>query len=195
MSDVIRFKANWSGISGGTGVTTMHFICSSGLDATVTNVNDCHSNVRLFFENTSEWLPNDVTVSFPAAVDIIDDDTGTLKSVVTASSPASPITGAYTGNWQNGVGSRIVWMTGEIGPKRRIRGVTYLVPYGGIFDNDGTMSSSATSDLVTNATTLITASDTDDVPLIVYSYDTKNSALVLAASVTDKAVVLRTRRD
>lgn len=195
MSEILKFKALWSGISGGVGHTTLHFVDQGGTGLTVSDANAAHSSVRLLFENTSEWLPNDVTVTFPAAMDVIDSDTGRLTSVLTASSPASPVPGAYTGNWQQGVGSRIVWQTGEIGPKRRVRGTTYLVPYGGIFDNDGTLSATATTDLLNGGTALISAMSTAGIPLVVYSYDRLDAALVLAAQVTDKAVVLRTRRD
>lgn len=195
MSEVLKVKAIWSGISGGTGHTTLHVIDQLGTGLTVGAANDAHSRVRLFFENTSEWLPNDVTVSFPAAMDVIDSDTGRLERVLTASTPATPITGAYTGAWANGIGSRVVWQTGEIGPKRRIRGATYLVPYGGILDNDGTLTATASADLLTNATALITNLASDDIPLIVYSYTRQDPAVVTAAVVTDKVVVLRTRRD
>lgn len=195
MSDILRFKALWSGISGGVGHTTLHMIDQLGTGLTVGAANDAHSRVRLFFENTSEWLPNDVTITFPAAMDVIDSDTGKLDSVITASSPAASVPGALTTAWANGVGSRIVWQTGEIGPKRRIKGCTYVVPYGNVFDTDGTLTAAATSDLLTNAQALITNLASDDIPLVVYSYTRKDPAVVTAAQVTDKPVVLRTRRD
>lgn len=193
MSEILRLKANWTGISGGTGTTTLH--CRNNSAITPTIVQNSLENLRLMFENTSEWLPNDVTITFPSSQDVIDPSTGGFLGVVTATTGVSSLTGAYTGNWQNGVGTRVVWNTGEVGAHRRIRGCTYLVPYGGIFDNDGTMSSAATSDLVTNATAFLTNQTNDDAVLVVYSYDTHNEALVLSASVSDKPVVLRTRRD
>lgn len=195
MAEMFRFRANWSGISGGTGVTTLHFVDEGGTGLTVTDANSCHSNVRLLFENTAEWLPNDVTISFPATLDVIDTDTGLLTSVVTASSPASNVTGSYTGNWQNGVGTRIVWSTGEIATRRRVKGATYLVPFGGIFDNDGTLSSAATTDVAGVATTLRTASATAGLPLVIWAHQRLDYALVTGSSVSDKVVVLRTRRD
>lgn len=195
MSDVARLKVNWTGTSGGAGFSTLHVERGDHGTITVTNLNNAFSRLRLMFENTSEWLPNDVTVSFPAAVDIIDSATGDLTNVVTASSPASSIPGAFTGNWQNGVGTRIAWQTGQIAGGRRVRGFTYLVPYGGIFDVDGTLSAAAAADVLGAATGLISGLVTDSMLLGVYSHLRHLFYSVSSASVSDKPVILRTRRD
>lgn len=195
MTELLRYRVNWGGPSGGQGLTTLHIARSDLGTFTVTNANNVHTRVRLFFENTSEWLPNDIRLTFPADSDIISAETGDLERTVTASSPAAQIDGALTGNWQNGVGTRVVWATGVVVLGRRRKGFTYLVPYGSIFDTDGTLNSTAASDITTNASSLISGLQTDSMNLVVYSELRHQFSSVIGASLTDKPVILRTRRD
>ena len=195
MVNVVRQRVNWAGQSGGAGFSTFHLVREDLTPLTAGQLVTAQAAIRTLFENSSEWLPNDVTVSFPQTVDEIDSATGTLISSLTASSAQTNVPGAYTGNWQNGVGTRIVWETGLVDDGRRVRGFTYLVPYGGIFDTDGTLSSAATSDLNGVATALLAALDTAGTMLVCYSHQRHAFAQVTSGHVTDKAVVLRSRRD
>jgi hypothetical protein len=193
--ELIRARVLWAGVSGGQGVSTLYVKRDDAATPVAGDVGDALTRLRLFFENTSEWLPNDVTVSFPTSVDLIDPGTGSLTQTLTSSTSPANITGALTTAWANGVGSRVIWETGTVFQGRRFRGSTYLVPYGGVFDTDGTLSSTATSDLLTNATALLTNLATDGLELHVWSPKFLQSRKVTSARVTDKAVVLRSRRD
>jgi len=173
----------------------MHLVRSDLANPTAANLAAAQAAIRPIWENTAEWLPNDVTVSFPQTVDLIDADTGLLTAVLTASSAQSNVPGSLATAWQNGVGTRIVWNTGIVANNRRVKGYTYLVPFGGIFDTDGTLSSAATSDINGVATAALAALATAGWMLVVYSYAQTSFIQVTSGNVTDKAVILRSRRD
>lgn len=195
MVNLIRYRVNWAGQSGGAGFSTLHIRTDDATPPTATDVTNAQSRVRLFFENTSEWIPNDVTISFPQSQDVIEVTTQQLVSVVSATASAANVPGALTGNWQNGVGTRVVWQTGIVSNGRRIKGYTYLVPYGSIFDVDGTLNAAALTDLQTNATALLSGLVTDGLKLVVNSAKNFSAADVASATFTDKPVILRSRRD
>jgi hypothetical protein len=195
MPRLIRYRVTWSGASGGAGLSTFHVVQNDLTNPTSTDLSNVQTRVRLFFENTSEWLPNDVSVGFPQSQDVIDSATGDLVDVLTASSSASNVPGGLTTAWQNGVGTRVIWETGQVVGGRRVRGFTYLVPYGGLFDTDGTLTSAGATDILTNAAALISGLNTDGMSLAVYSDLRHDYDPVTAASVRDKPVILRSRRD
>lgn len=195
MVDVIRQRVNWAGQSGGAGSSTLHLIRTAADTPTATHLTAAQAAIRTVWENTAEWTPNDVITTVQQTADIIDMATGMLSSSLTASTAQTSVPGALTGNWQNGVGTRIVWETGLVNAGRRIRGFTYLVPYGGIFDVDGTLSAAATADIQGVCTTLLSTLGTAGWSLVVYSHTYHSAALVTSGRVTDKVVVLRTRRD
>jgi hypothetical protein len=173
----------------------MHLVRSDVGAPTAAQLTTAQAAIRTVWENTAEWCPNEVTTSIPQTSDIIDAASGDLVRSLTASSAQTSVPGAYTGNWQNGVGTRIVWDTGIVANGRRVKGFTYLVPYGGIFDQDGTLSAAATSDINGVCTALLSALTTAGWMLVVYSYIQHSFIQITGGHVTDKAVILRSRRD
>lgn len=195
MVEVFRNRVTWSGASGGAGTTTFHITRTAADTATAAHLAAAQAAMRTIYENTAEWCPNDVTTTVQQTADELDSATGLLVSSLTASSAQTAVPGSYTGNWQNGVGTRIIWETGLVNNGRRIRGFTYLVPYGGIFDNDGTLSAAAASDITGVATSYISALATAGWLPVVFSHTYHSAAQITSGRVTDKTVVLRTRRD
>lgn len=195
MSEILRYRVGWAGTSGGAGVSTFHVQATDLSIITPTDVQNCGDNLRVFFENSSEFLPNEVSLSFPATQDVVESTTGLLVATVNASGTTASLTGALTSSWQNGVGTRVVWSTGQVVGGRRVKGYTYLVPYGNIMDTDGTLTAAATADIAANAAALLSAMAADALAMVVYREAAFATTQITAGSLTDKAVILRSRRD
>ena len=185
MTEIYRLRSAWTGFVGGPGVTTMYFL------DTATAV----ASVHTFWNDIKAQIPSDVTITVEPSGDIIEDSTGALTGTWT-SDASTPITCTGDGEYAAPVGGVINWLTETIGPHRRLKGRSFIVPTtGNMFQNDGSYGTAPRATLQSAADALIAAQSTS---FVVYHRGTGSdgtNGLVTSAFVPDMAAVLRSRRD
>lgn len=150
MASIARLQVPWTGaaVTGG-GVSTFYTTNLSPLAYATA--------LRAFFVSVAAFMPSGVTITVPAAGDLIEDSTGALSGSWSITPPA-PVSGATGANYAAGVGARIVWQTSGITRGRRVKGSTYLVPLlASQYDIDGTIAGASVATMSTAAATLAAA--------------------------------------
>lgn len=182
----VRAVLSGAGLPGG-GVSTFYFADGgSGVLAAV----------RAFYSGVSSSMPTGVLISFPGTGDVIDDANGQIQSSW-SETPPSNVNGSAGGGWAAGVGARVVWNTNARRNGRLTRGTTFIVPLGaGAYDNDGTLTATAYSNLFTAGNNLVLAAGNE---LRVWSRPSPGAAnggstTVFDASIPDKVSWLTSRR-
>lgn len=190
MATIARVRVEWVGAAvDGGGVSTFY---SSNADPSVFN-----TAVRAFFNNIKGIFPNDLTFVFQGVGETIESTTGKLNGSWTMTAPAS-VTGADTGSWAKGVGTRVTWNTAGITRGRRVRGTTFLVPIASVcWDDNGSLSDTVMSTLNTAVPALAAA---DSGSMRVYSKPSAGGGTdgvahaVTSGVAMDTVSWLRTRR-
>jgi hypothetical protein len=194
MTSLNRVLIGWSGGSVvGTAVSVLHFSASDNSAPPV-------AAIKSAFLAAKDLFPNNVTITVPGSGDVIDDTTGALIGVWTATGGGGVIGGSTAGS-AAGVGACIGWTTGGIvtglhGP-RKLRGRTFLVPLAtNDYDQDGTLTNIA----LTMAQTLANSLQASGPLAVWHRPSTKggsdgNSYGVISAKVRDKVAFLSSRRD
>ena len=186
----------WAGFSGAPGFTNLYFLNPE--PPTLAIRNTTAGRVRTFLETCKTKLPSTVTISYPTEMEQLEIDTGALVGTLPIDTLTNTV-GTLVGNFSSPTGACINWQTGLIVNGRRLRGRTFLVPLGGAaYQNDGTLNDGDRTAMATAATTL--CSYQDNLVLAIWHRPSPGgsdgvAAQVSSASVTDKAAVLRSRRD
>lgn len=184
-----RMLVQWSGppVVGG-GVSVLHFAGDVGPPSP--------ANVLSAFSAQTSFWSSSVTITVPGTGDVIEDTTGVLDSVWTASGGGS-VTGTNVAQTAAGAGACVNWLTGGVVGGRRLRGRTFLVPLTvNSYDADGTLTPSALVAIGAWANALMGSS-----PLAVWHRPSApgaadgNSYGVVANRVRDKVAFLTSRRD
>ena len=187
-----QYRAEWSGSTGGPGVTVLNARLSGA--ALSTGPQQFADNVRVFFEAVKGYLPNELTIAYPDEVTELDTVSGQLLEVHPVTAPASTAGNATTG-YAHASGARVDWLTSSILNGRRLRGTTYLVPISaGAFGNTGLLLPTAKSVLQTAAQAYVDGMQNIGAAAV-WSRTHGIVADVIGVSVPDLGAVLRSRRD
>lgn len=194
MTSLHRVVLRWAGPQiHGAAVTVLHYSASDNTAPPV-------AAIQAAFQGAAATFPGGITVTVPAEGETIDDKTGNLVGVWSASQE-NVATMSGTPEAAAGVGACITWNTGGIvtglkGP-RRLRGRTFLVPLSSAdYQADGTIGGSSLQTLRTLANGLQASG-----PLAVWHRPTSkgasdgNSYGVVANTVRDHVAFLKSRRD
>lgn len=188
-----RVQCTWSGFVGAPAYSSFYFYTDvperpqfgqGTIDA-----------IRDFWTGLQSLIPADVDIHIPGSGDIVSDIDGALiGSWATAN--GYNMNGQGAGAYSAPTGAVVHWLTTGIHNKRRTRGSTFVVPLvGSAFESDGSLTSTALTDLRTAAQLLVTP----DVGLAVWARPTKvkpgEAYPVTSSTVPDMAAVLRSRRD
>jgi hypothetical protein len=201
MASMYRVRSLWTGFSGAPGYTNMYF---GTTDPLLAGASLAVSDVRAFWQSIVSLFPDDVQINVEANVQVVDDATGLIENELSAT-PVSSVNGSATTGYAAPVGASIEWRTAAYVNGRRVKGRTYVVPIlGGSFETDGTLGPTQLGLLQTSAAAFIAAASN----FVVWHRPREASAgpppvsasagslhLVTAASVSDRAAVLRSRRD
>jgi len=207
MTGMFQVTATWTGMPGQPGYTNLYFIHS---DPPSTGAQNAVNNVRTFFAAVSSLIPSVVSIQVSPTVKVMDDSDGGLTDIISvATAPTAVAGGAAGSQWSGPVGACVDWDTaglhGYTGEARRVRGRTFLVPLGAVFDA-GSLNDSFVTTIQTAATALRTATGPT---LGIWARPRPAKPLatpprpllpgeifpVVANHVPDKSVVLRSRRD
>ena len=130
-------------------------------------------------------------------MEIVDEASNELINILQVT-PAAVVPGALTGGFASSTGACIIWETGEVKNGRRVRGRSFIVPMSGAhYDNDGTLKSTAITDITEAANTLCAGGFDFGVLSRPSAVGANDGSFHTASSgrVSDKAAVLRSRRD
>lgn len=195
MANINRFRVVWSGISGGTGIST--FYTDTSLP-----VNTFLTALRAFFQSFPTFLPTGVILTYPSAVDTLNATNGALVASLPATPPAVT-SGSGAGGYSAPAGVQVKWNTGLVVDGHRVSGRTFLVPINGNqVGTTGMVLPSCQSTVGTAAAALIAACGTSFVvwhrpKLGAGGAVIRNgvSVPIISGEVPIKPVVLRGRRD
>ena len=188
---VFQYRPEWSGTSGGPGVTVLNARLGAG---GLLEEQQFADFTRAWYLRMVAFFPTEITFTFPAEVTELNTTTGVLESVVSVNAP-DPVTGTSAGVYAAPAGARVDWHTGAIVDGKRLRGRTYLVPITtGAYDGGGTLLATAINDLTADAVQYL--SDMDGIGALgVWSRTHGVIADVSSVNIPDEVAVLRSRRD
>jgi hypothetical protein len=191
---IFRVTAEWTGFSGAPGYSVLHF---NAVEETTDAAQLAADAVGTFFRSIEDYLGAGVQVRIGGAVDIIDEASGELLTMLNVTPPAAASSGVSTG-YSAVSGAVVHWITNSVRNGRRVRGKNFIVPLSGSsYDSTGTLTPTVLLQLQGAADALVGAAP----GLVVWARPSATgatdglSADVTTARVPDKAAVLRSRRD
>ena len=195
MASMYRVRSVWSGFSGAPGYTNHYF---GTTDPLLAGASLACADVRAFWNAIASQFPDDVQINVETAVQIVEDSTGVVEDELTAAATAA-VNGSGSGSYAAPVGASVEWRSSDFVNGRRVKGRTYLVPLlGSAFETDGTLSGTPLSSIQAAASGLVAAASN----MVVWHRPTDPGTssdgslhLVATANVSDRAAVLRSRRD
>lgn len=198
MAEVSRVTCLWSGFAGAPGYTKFSFMPLA--DDTARNA--AGTALKAFWDSVATYLPNGVTVAVQPMVDNLDIVSGDLMGSSSMTSvPSATVSATAAAAYAGGSGVVITWMAGGVFAGRRIKGRTFLVPAVGLYENNGTITATAISNLQGAGNALIATAGAD---LAVWNrqYDEATHKIPIAGnlssatscSIRDLASQLRSRR-
>lgn len=194
-------RTEWSGTSGGPGLSQMAVYVGGGGTPTSTQAQSAVNAVRTFWSSIASYLPNELTLQVQPNMDTYDELTNTLTGTVTAGTAPATVAGSSSSTYAAGCGLKVDWNTGVVLGGRRVVGRTYIVPIASVcYDNDGTLATTPKDTITTAANTLLTSLSTGGLNMGVWTKpggvnSVPGITAVTGATVKDKTAILRGRRD
>lgn len=196
-------RAEWSGTSGGPGLTQIAVLGAAGGDWNPTGAQSAVNAVRAFFNALTANIPDEVRIQVSPIVDTYDRGTGTLISSSVAASVPGVVAGTSTAGYAGGAGIKVVWNTGQIRNGRRVRGSTFIVPISAaVFTATGNVGGTFVTQVNNAAATMLSSLSTGGTPMGIWSRPrevpsprTGFATEVISGSCTLKSAILRGRRD
>lgn len=190
MTDILRMTSRWDGFPGAPGYTNFY---SEIQGAVATQAQAMSGEIRTFWNSLNGYLPAVASVLVLPTYQVIDDATGNITAEGDVATPAALVDGNSAAQFAGNSGVLVEWRTGVFIAGRRLKGRTYLVPFIGIFDTDGTVSAGA-RDAIQDAVDAVWSGAFN---MVVWHRPVAgsggSSALVTSGTVRDRAAVLRTR--
>lgn len=196
-------RTEWSGTSGGPGLTQFALLGAAGGDWNPSGAQSAVNAVRTFWGALTGYLPDELKLNVLPVIDVYDTITGELIASHVAATVPAQVAGISTGGYAGGAGVKVNWQTGQIRNGRRVRGSTFIVPIAsGTFGTTGQVLPAAQTAINSAATTLISQLNGAGSPLGVWSrprviptprggYATE----VITGTTSNKSAILRGRRD
>lgn len=198
MTSLYRVRTALTGFSGGPGVSTMYFL----------DVATAQASVHAFWSALVNKLPRNLRINVETGGDIISDVTGEIVGAWPGE-PTSEIQGAGDSEVAAPVGAQVPWVTSTILDGKRLKGRTFLVPIpSSTFTAGGVVNDGAVTMYHNAAVALIAEQETSFVvwhrprlkPIttksgkVLPAHD-GGHGLITSSPTSNKAVVLRSRRD
>ena len=184
----------WQGFTGAPGYTTLNFL----MDAfSPTEGLEVATAANTFADAVSGFISDGTSITVDTEIKWFDVVTGTLIDISAVDPAFAPNTGSSGAIGPAPVGACISWGTDAVVDGRRQRGRSFLVPLAAAaYQNNGTLTDLAVTNLTAAGVDLMADSDNR---LCVWHRPVGGAGgaatTVLTARVTDKAAVLRSRRD
>lgn len=196
-------RTEWSGTSGGPGLSQMAVMGAAGGDWNPSGAQTAVNAVRAFWQAHAADLPDELRLTVSPVVDTYDRVTGDLFSSTVAGTAPAVVVGTSTAGYAGGAGLKVTWNTNQIRNGRRVRGSTFIVPISAaVFTAVGTIGTVRINGTNTAAATLISQLNAGGTPLAVWSRPRTGinaragyATEVVTGSSSTKTAILRGRRD
>lgn len=201
-------RTQWSGTSGGPGLTQMAIDLSDGSFGALSpgQAQTAVDAVRAFWASQITNLPDEILLTVSPVVDYYLAHNGQLAGSVSAPTPPANVQGTGSGAYSMATGPKLNLNTGVIRNGRRVRGSVYIVPGGSTtFGTTGMLNGAVKAALNTSGTNLRTALNAGGLKLVVWSRPIPEgkpkgprdgaTADVNAIEANEKLAILRGRRD
>ena len=192
---IVKCQAIWSGFQGAPGYTNMYAISDGDAPAAA---NALGTRMRTFFQACAVMLPAVATVKVQRAYQVLEATTGNITSEGNLTADPAVVTGSSSVAYSGASGAAINWETGLYNAAgHRVRGRTYLVPLSNVYEPNGTLATVSSAAIEAAAANLLGGLGGIGVftrPSTPTGSD-GNFRLAVSARVSDKAAVLRSRRD
>ena len=198
MVAIARVRVSLTGFVGGPGVSTFYAIDPIALI----------TPLRAYFVAMMSLQPAPVTAQVVTSGDYIESTSGALGGAWTTTG-VTPVLGNSASMYSGVSGLAVTWLTATIADGKRVRGRTFHVPLSQEqYQTDGTIGAGAVSAATTAGNNLILATPGNLViwhrprtakaatpTSLAVTARLGSHAVVTSARVTDKAAILRSRRD
>jgi hypothetical protein len=156
------------------------------------------TNLTTFLNAWKAWIPSALTLTIqPTATTHADD--GTLSGEVVIPTPPAPIAMTGAGVVMAASGAMVRWQTGAINGGHKVEGRTYFVPaIANLGQSDGTIVDATRTTLAAAATAFATSTPS---PAVNSRANPAKPArgnatyAIISATIPDKQVIMRSRRD
>lgn len=200
MGRIIRVKLNWTGFAGGPGYTNLFFEPIPEADPiTQARVDAAAARCLTFVTAIKAQLPDKVTVTVDPSVDELDEVTGKLQTVWTATTAGAGQVGALAATFAAGVGYVINWTTEGVRNSRRVRGRTFIAPIASnAMDVDGSLNAGNLTSWRAAATAL--RAQSDGIRLVIWARPNEilpldgGAYFVSGSTINDRVAYLSSRR-
>jgi hypothetical protein len=191
MADMVRLTSRWDGFPGSPGYTNFYGLLS-GMTAQE-RADAMNATIKTFWLTVNGFLPADVAITIVPTYQVLDAATGQILEEGTVTVANVPIAGTSGANYAGNSGVAVNWSTSDFIAGHRVKGRTYLVPFTGCFELNGTLALAAIT-AIKDAATILNGDGTVHVVWHRPVNGAGGSAhLITAATVRDRAAILRSR--
>lgn len=191
MAGLLKMVSVWTGFAGAPGYTNL-YAHHNGVSAQEV-ANQFADDIHDFWNTVNGYVPAVVDITVGPSWQSIDIESGDVLDEGTVETPPASVAGNLAGGFAGNVGLALNWQTGTFIKGRRLKGRTYLVPLGGIFEGDGTPSASSIAAIGDAATALLEGSSNMAVWHRPKAGAGGSWAQITGVTITDRAAVLRSR--
>lgn len=194
---LMKFTTRWDGWTGAPGYSNWY--ADGNLDQTQTDA--AAAAIRTFLQAIRTWIPTVVTINMIPTVQVYAEGDGSLADQRNIATVPLPVTGIGAGAFPASTGACVTWRTTYSTGRRLLMGKTFLVPLATTaYQTDGSLDNTVLGNLVAAANTYVNrvSSGTPGHPVAWRRPRGGTggvSAMITSASMSDKAAVLRSRRD
>jgi hypothetical protein len=192
---IVKCQAIWSGFQGAPGYTNMYAISDGDAPAAA---NALGTRMRAFFSACAVMIPTRAHVKVQRAYQVLEATNGHITSEGNLTTDPADVVGGSGLAYSGASGAAINWETGLYNALgHRVRGRTYLVPLSNVYEDNGTLASVSIAAIEAAAANLLGGLG----GIGVFTRPTTpggsdgNFRLAVSARVSDKAAILRSRRD
>ena len=192
-----KFSVRWDGWTGAPGYS--NFYADGNLDSTQTDA--AAGAIKTFLEAVKNLIAVPAVISFIPQVQILAEADGSLQDQRNIATLPAAVTAGGSGLFSAPSGMCVTWRTATSTGRRLLTGRTFLVPLASAsYQADGTLSTATINTATAAALVYVNrlSGGTPGHPVVWHRPKNGSggfSGLMTGATVTDKAAVLRSRRD
>lgn len=200
---VALVRTEWSGTSGGPGVTQMAVYGDVGGAWGASSSQAAVNAVRQFWDSLKALLPDELKLQVSPVIDDYDTVSGDLVGSYVAATAPVQVVGTSAQSYVGGAGAKITWNTGQIRNGKRVKGSTFIVPIAStVFGPTGTVSAGSILTINTAAAAMLSQLAAGGSTMAVWSRPGPPSkpragfsTQVISGTCNVKSAILRGRRD
>ena len=198
---MLKTTTRWEGFVGAPGYTNFYFAVTDPIQQAV---DDAKASAAAFFVPLAQRLPFSVALVTSPLVELVNSTNGQLQSVETATTGEGRTLGTDAGVYSAPSGGVVTWLTAGVHRGHRVRGRTFIVPLAaGSYESNGTLNQPAITSLQDAGGALLVGASIPGIWARPHRSKTVPPVVtpdgdffpITGVRITDKAAILRSRRD